>query len=185
MCDGFQVFPLSFRFPAAFRYPPAVRVSDRQIQDIILALRTRHGRITGARVRAELDRQFGVRGGVARIYRLVAQARDGRALLDTRLDTTLDINGLAARVAELERALAVAVERATLAEHREVAHQERAASQIYALREQLREAQESPRVQGVRHEDYLQVHRALAAARLRIAELEARAAGSEHRDDPR
>jgi hypothetical protein len=63
--------------------------------------------------------------------------------------------------------------RAEIAEHREIAHQDWAANQIFALRERLRELEQTPRAHGVPHEQYLEVHRSLAAARARVAELEA------------
>jgi hypothetical protein len=146
-----------------------VRVSDLQIRQVIEMLRARDGRASGAAVRAELARRYGARGGVTRVYRLLA-AVEG---------PVLDVESAhrATRIGELERALADALRRAELAEHRERVHQEWAASQIDALRTRLRAIEGSPRVQGVSHEDYLQLHRALAATRLRLAELEAAVSG--------
>jgi hypothetical protein len=142
-----------------------MRVTDRQIHAVIDALRADEGRVTGARLRRELAHRFGARGGVARVYRLLAVVRDASS------DEAVDV--ARARALDLERQLASAVHRAELAEHREVAHQDWAANQIFALRERLRELEQAPRAQGVRHEEYLEVHRALAAARGRVAELEA------------
>lgn len=142
-----------------------MRVTDRQIQEVLTALEAEEGRASGARVRAELARRYGVRGGVARVYRLLASARGAAR--------THGADGLAPHVIELQQALAAALKRAELAEHRETAHQDWAANQIYALRSKLRELEAAPRVQGVRHEEYLEIHRKLAVARLRIAELEA------------
>jgi len=92
---------------------------------------------------------------------------------------TRDTNAaqVAARVTELEGALTEALRRAELAEYRERVHQEWAATQIDSLRTRLRDAELAPRVKGVSHDDYLQLHRTLAATRLRLAELEAQQAG--------
>jgi hypothetical protein len=146
-----------------------VRVSEPQIREVIEILRARNGRASGAAVRAELARRYGARGGVTRVYRLLAAA-EGAAL-------EAESTNLAKRIGELERALAEALRRAELAEHRERVHQDWAASQIDALRSRLRAIEGSPREQGVSHEDYLQLHRTLAATRLRLAELEAGISG--------
>jgi hypothetical protein len=146
-----------------------VRVSDRQIREVIDALCAEHGRASGAAVRAELERLYQARGGVQRIYRLLAESRG--------LNRDSDAARLAARIVELEGALTEALRRAELAEHRERVHQDWAATQIDSLRTRLRDAELSPRVKGVPHDEYLQLHRTLAATRLRLAELEAQQAG--------
>ena len=62
--------------------------------------------------------------------------------------------------------------RAETAEHREVAHQDRAAVEIHNLREKLRELQLVPRQQGVQHEQYLRAYREVVQLRQRVAQLE-------------
>ena len=127
-----------------------MRVTDRQIQEVIESLKTRDGRVTGAAVRTELARRYGARGGVSRIYRLLGAARGE------------------AQSAESQSLL----ERAERAEHREVAHQDRAAVEIHNLREKLRELQTAPRIQGVQHDQYLRAYREVVRLRARVAELE-------------
>ena len=57
-----------------------MRVTDRQIHEVIETLKARDGRVSGAAVRTELARRYGARGGVSRIYRLLGAARGARGL---------------------------------------------------------------------------------------------------------
>lgn len=58
-------------------YPP--KVTDEQVQRVLRELAANGDLPSGAAVRAALERQFGSRGGVARIYRLLASERARRA----------------------------------------------------------------------------------------------------------
>jgi hypothetical protein len=51
------------------------KVTDEQVQSVVRELAVNGGLPSGAAVRAALERQFGSRGGVARIYRLLAAER--------------------------------------------------------------------------------------------------------------
>ena len=143
-----------------------MRVTDAQIQAVIDELRQQTGGATGSGVRAELARRHGARGGVARIYRLLGQAQGRSEAGESAV--------LAAKVEQLQAELAAMTKRAELAEHREVAHQDWAANQIYTLREKLREHELAPRVQGVQHEQFMRVYREVIALRRKVVELESR-----------
>ncbi len=143
-----------------------MRISDAQIRVVIDDVERRSGRATGAAVRAELAKRHGARGGVTRVYRLLDEARRGARHAESL--------SLADRVRELEQQLAAMTERAERAEHREVAHQDRAAVEIYTLRDKLRQLEAGSRVQGVQHEQFMRVYREVIALRRRVAELEGR-----------
>lgn len=140
-----------------------MQVTDRQVHDVIRDLAERDGRVSGAAVRAELLRRHGARGGVARIYRLLAQ---GRA--DTE---AAEAGAQQARIRELEAALAAMTARAELAEYREIAHQDRTALEIHTLRQQLSLAQQGRREQGVSHSDYLRLYKEVVQLRRELADL--------------
>jgi len=141
-----------------------MRLTDRQIRGVIDALQAEQGQVSGVALRAELARRYGARGGVSRIYRLLAEAR-GAARSE-------EAQAMAGRVRELEVALEAMRVRAETAEHREIAHQDRAAVEIHNLREKLRELQRVPRQQGVQHEQYLRAYREVIQLRQRVAQLE-------------
>ena len=139
-------------------------LTHHQIDEVIESLNTGVGRVSGSAVRAELARRYGARGGVTRIYRLLgaargeAQSAEGQSMLE--------------RIRQLEAERDALRERAERAEHREVAHQDRAAVEIHNLREKLRELQATPRIQGVQHDQYLRAYREVVRLRARVAELE-------------
>jgi hypothetical protein len=141
-----------------------MRISDADIRAVIADLTAQAGQASGAAVRAELQRRHGARGGVTRVYRVLDQSRRGARHEESR--------ALAERVCELEQQLAGMTERAERAEHRELVHQDRAAVEIHRLREKVRELEMAPRVQGVRHEEFMRVYREVVALRKRAAELE-------------
>ena len=143
-----------------------MRLTDTQIRGAIRAVEARDGRLSGVAVRAELERLHGgARGGVARVYRLLRQARGAARHAEAA--------ALVDRVRALEAQLELVTARAERSEHREVVHQDRAAMEIHALREKLRELEKSPAVRGVRHEDYLALYREVVRLRQRVAEFEA------------
>lgn len=141
-----------------------MRFTDAQISEVIREVEIRDGRASGAAVRDELARRFGARGGVSRVYRLLDQAHGAAKARESA--------ALAARVQELQAQLAAMTSRAELAEQRELAHQDRAALEIHRLRERLRAAELEPRVQGVKHEQFMRAYREVVALRRRVAELE-------------
>jgi hypothetical protein len=106
------------------------QLADEQIRGVIESLRQQQKRVTGIAVRTELRRLFGTPGGVDRIYKLI------------NYPPSTEIVGKSGdEVASLREQLALAVQRAELAEHREQAHQEKWAMEIDQLRQQLRGAQ--------------------------------------------
>ena len=147
--------------------PP--RLPDATILELIDELRAQHAVLTGTRLRDELVRRFGHRGGVTRLYRLLHQAAQPQPTRPPDPPPTLPVD-----VAELQAGLAAALERARLAEHREQAHQDRWAGEIHALREQVRGQHDASHRLRVLEQDVLDRSRELASAYLRIAELEAR-----------
>ena len=117
------------------------KISDDDLLQLIAELRTRGGAPTGTAVRNELTQRFGIRAGCDRVYRLlrIAMASSSRSPTTRSPPATVAETAsvdLAHRIAELEAALAAAIERAERAEHRERTHQDHWAQQIYELRQE-------------------------------------------------
>lgn len=147
--------------------PPLV--TDDLIRAAIRDVGARDARVTGVAVRALLADRHGVRGGVARIYRLLRDAqRPAREPLRARAATLPN------------ETLEAAIERANLAEHREELHQARWARETDTLRGRLAEAERASRDLVDARLRLAELTRALASAQARITELEA-AAGREVR----
>jgi hypothetical protein len=108
--------------------PP--KLSGFQIEEIIDELRSRVSVLTGTMVRAELQRRFGVRAGTERIYRMLRAPSPTPA-------PPLQTSRSEERMLELEKALAAALKRAELAEHREQAHQDKWALELHELRNEV------------------------------------------------
>jgi hypothetical protein len=140
--------------------PPLV--SDELIRAAIREVGATGARVTGVAVRDLLSRRHGARGGVARIYRMVRDAQ--RPLKDPPRP--------AAPVTATE-SLEAAIERATLAEHREQVHQARWARETDTLRAQLAETERAMRALADARMRIGELARALASAQQRIAALEA------------
>jgi len=102
-------------------HPP--RVSNAEVRAVIRELMVGKTLPSGAAVRATLDARFGSRGGVARVYRLLADER--------RRLTPLPEPG---SVEALQRELQALRERAERAEDREMAHQTHWAQEVDRLR---------------------------------------------------
>ena len=100
-----------------------MRVSDEQVRAVIAELRGQGARVSGARLRRELAVRFGARGGVTRIYRLLAEA------------PAIAPEEVTALRAEVERMR----ERAETAEAREDAHQLKWAREVDRLRQQVKQ----------------------------------------------
>ena len=141
---------------------------DAAILAVIDELRGQHAVLTGTRLREELARRHGLRGGVSRLYRLLHQANHPQPAQPTPVPTATG------DIAELQAQLAAALERARLAEHREEHHQTRWAGEIHRLREQVHALGDASHRLRVLEQDVLDRSRELASAHLRIAELEAR-----------
>jgi hypothetical protein len=153
-----------FRYDRGMSRPP--RLPDTAILELIQELRGQHAVITGTRLRTELERRFGSRGGVSRIYRLLREAtapRPAPASSSPAPPTSPDPPS----------ELAAALERARLAEHREEAHQARWAGEIHQLREQVRTLHRAAHRLPLLEAEIQDRSRELAAAYRRIADLEA------------
>jgi hypothetical protein len=125
--DPAALFPL-FTVICLMARPP--KLSADEIEGIIRELRLRAGVLTGTMVRAELQRRFGVRAGTERIYRML------RAPSSTPSPPAQN-SGPEERIRELETALAAALKRAELAEHREQVHQDKWALELHELRNEV------------------------------------------------
>ena len=91
--------------------PPLI--SEELIKAAIREAAAQSGRVTGVAVRAILARRHGNRGGVARIYRVIAASQQAAHQVAPALHRPLTSS-------ESQQA---AIERANLAEHREQVHQ--------------------------------------------------------------
>jgi polyhydroxyalkanoate synthesis regulator phasin len=107
-------------------YPP--HVSDREIRLVIRDLTVEDRLPSGARLRSVLRARFGSRGGVSRIYRLLADAQGAQKKVAP--SEPEDVGKLGREVESLRKA-------AQLAEHREQAHQSRWAMEVDRLRQQV------------------------------------------------
>jgi DNA repair exonuclease SbcCD ATPase subunit len=144
--------------------PP--RLPDAAILKLLQELRSQHAVVTGTLLRAELERRFGTRGGVSRIYRLLDQATAPRA-------APAPSSPAPPAAPDPQSELAAALERARLAEHREEAHQARWAGEIHQLRERVRALNHAAHRLPVLEADLQDRSRELAAAYRRITDLEA------------
>ena len=141
-------------------YPP--HVSDLQIKHLIAEL-TVGGRLpSGEKLRTAIKKQFGSRGGVARVYRLLATARS----------TSNPKPSPPADVGRLERQLETLREAATLAQHREEAHQTRWALEVDRLRQRLTELEPLALQAKTALDNAELLRRQLHAAHIRISALE-------------
>jgi hypothetical protein len=140
-------------------YPP--RVLTDEVQAVIRELTVGTTLPAGAAVRRALEARFGARGGVARIYRILADER--------RRLTPVPESG---SVEALQRELAMMGERAERSEAREEAHQTHWAGEVDRLRMKL-VALEPQTIQGRRDREGIELLRhQLQAADQRAARLE-------------
>jgi len=126
----------------------------------------------GAAVRRALESRFGSRGGVARIYRLLAE--EGVRLRPPPNPSSVEA---------LQRELQAMRNRADRAEHREEAHQTRWAEEIDRLR--LKVAALEPVAQQARiaRDTNELLRHQLQAAELRAAQLEAQLMASQQSEE--
>jgi len=144
--------------------PRPPHLPDAAVLQLIDELRGQHAVLTGTRLRAELERRHGSRGGVSRIYRLLDRATAPRPLVPP--------SSTASSGADPASELAAALERARLAEHREDAHLARWAGEIHQLREQVRALNHAARRLPILEAELQDRRRELAAAYKLIADLE-------------
>lgn len=107
-------------------YPP--HVTDHDIRLLISELTVGARPPSGARLRAALHERFGSRGGVSRIYRLLADARAKHSAPQNI--TRGDVGRLHHELESLRDAL-------KLADYREQTHQSRWAMEVDRLRQQV------------------------------------------------
>ncbi len=138
--------------------PAPAQVTDAQVLALIRELAADGPPPSGVQLRAELRRRYGVRGGVARIYRLL------RAATARAPEPSVD----------LQRELDLALERARVAEYREEAHQRLWFNEIDQLRTRLAEAERLAAQARALDEQNRELRRRLQSAELRLAEAERR-----------
>lgn len=142
-------------------YPP--HVSDLAIQHLIGELTVGNRLPSGAELRTALNKRFGSRGGVARIYRLLAAARTTESPPSLRTPEN---------IGRLERELKTLRQAADLAQHREQAHQTRWAMEVDRLRQKVAELEPLALHAKEAHDNAELLRRQLHAAHMRISVLE-------------
>jgi hypothetical protein len=142
--------------------PPSI--SETAIRAVIRDLSFAGSRVTGVAVRRELALRHGLRGGVARVYRVLeAMRREAGAgasapVRPTSVPADSPLDALA---------------RAERAEARERLHQERWARETDALRRRLAGLEPAVRELALANQRVADLTRALASAQARISRLEA------------
>lgn len=145
------------------------------VRDVAKALRARVGHAgTNERIRAALNR-VRARPGAA-----PEPAQADIVWAERARELQVEVERKDQKIGELQRELAAMRERAELAEHRELAHQDMYLGQIYDLRQELK-AREALRPRGVHPDVYLAAKRELHAAQCENAELRARLSETEPR----
>lgn len=153
------------------RMPTNRRLSDAQITATAAELLRSGQRLTGRALRAALRRQYGVSGKTDRLF---AICRRIEATPEDRSDEIGRVHRLLLE-AQQERALALemrdqALARAERAEARELAHQDRWATEIHTLRESLEQLRrEHPRRQSL-EEQVARLQQELQALRRRLVD---------------
>jgi hypothetical protein len=136
------------------------KLTDRQIEMLCSEILAREPAPSGRLVRRALHARYGAVGRTDRVYGIWRRLSRGESAQKPVTDQ------------ERHRwtvRLAAAEERARLAEEREIKHQDRWASEVYALRERLR-AQGSFS-SGVSHDVYRRVHQELLQVRAELERL--------------
>jgi hypothetical protein len=151
-------------------YPPYV--SDLAIQHLIGELTVGNRLPSGAALRTALKKRFGSRGGVTRVYKLL-----GRARAAAQPPSQPPSDG-----GKLEHELNALREAATLAQHREEAHQTRWALEVDRLRLRLAELEPLALHAKAAIESAELLRRQLHAAHLRISLLEQQLLGTPNSD---
>jgi hypothetical protein len=139
----------------------ALRLTDRQIETLCLEVLAREEAPSGRLLRRALRERYGAVGRTDRVYAVWRHLSRGENAPGAVTDE--ERNRWAARIAAAEQ-------RARLAEEREIKHQDRWASEVYELREQLR-ARPGTLASGVSHDAYLRVHQELLRVRGELEQL--------------
>jgi hypothetical protein len=152
-----ESFPL-IRYTAAM-YPP--RVSNAEVKAVIRTIATTNALPSGAAVRRALETRYESRGGVARIYRLLAEER-------RRLTPPVEPGSVESLAQELQAMQG----RAERAEERESSHQNRWAAEIDQLRQKVAALEPLAHQARIKHETSEHLRHRLQAAEQRAARLE-------------
>jgi hypothetical protein len=128
-----------------------LRLTEPQIEMMCRQVLARESAPSGRMLRRALRERFGTVGRTDRVYsiwrRLSLGDQGGSPVTDTERS-------------RWTTRIAAAEQRAQLAEEREIKHQDRWASEVHALREQLR-AHSGTLASGVSHDAYHRVHQEL------------------------
>jgi hypothetical protein len=143
-------------------HPP--HVSDAEIRAVIRELTAGRDLPSGATLRALLHARFGSRGGVARIYRLLAEEQVRMAPPATPV--------IPGGIESLTQELHATRERAVRAELREEAHQTRWAEEVDALRLKLQLLEPLAERAGVIQSANDRLRQQLQSAEQRVTALE-------------
>ena len=146
------------------------KLSDSQILASAAQLSRDGQRVTGRALRAALRRQYGLSGKTDRLFAICRQFEAAQG------PTSSDLGQLRRQLLEAQEDRAVALEmrdqalaRAERAEAREVAHQDRWATEIHTLRESIEQLNgERLRRQGL-EDQIVRLQRELQSLRLRVA----------------
>ena len=138
-----------------------LKLTDGQIEMVCREVLAREVAPSGRILRRALRARYGVVGRTDRVYSVWRRLSFGENEQGPVRDA--ERNRWTAR-------LAAAEERAHLAEEREIKHQDRWASEVYMLREQLR-ARQGTLASGVSHDTYRRVHQELLQVRGELEQL--------------
>lgn len=147
------------------------QLTEFQIRDTVRELTVDKRLPSGAAVRAALQRQYGARGGVLRIYRLLAAERVRHVPVPQP-----------GELESLRRDLEEMTQRATRAEYREEAHQTRWAEELDGLRQKVQALEPLAEHARAALETCALLRHQLRAAELRAAALEQQVLASEKSD---
>jgi hypothetical protein len=138
-----------------------LKLTDRQIEMLCREVLAREAAPSGRTLRRALRERFGTVGRTDRVYGIWRRLSVGEP--GSSKVTDAERNRWIARIAAAEQ-------RAQLAEEREMKHQDHWASEVHALREQLR-ARSGTLASGVSHEAYHRVHQELLRVRGELEQL--------------
>jgi hypothetical protein len=149
------------------------KLSDAQIAITFESLRNAGQSVSGRAVRAALRQQFGAAGKTSRVFALCRALRDPpirepELIVDLRRAVLAAEQATTAVQAERDQALG----RAQRSEAREVAHQDRWANEIHALRESLEQLKGERARRQVLEDIVLRLQRELQSLRNQLASLE-------------
>jgi hypothetical protein len=145
----------------------ARQLTDDEVRSTLLTLLDGRSEVSGRSLRRALRTRYGAVGRTARVFQI------WREMTGERARSSADLPEYAAKQLSAAEARARAAElRATLAEEREQAHQDKWAVEIHALRGQLAQHESSMARSGVPHETYHRLYAAYLEVRRRLMRYE-------------